>query len=129
MHAVGLPDAGEDEEKKKWRQHVPPKNVVVYQQAWCNVQDAQNLPCMCQLKSNPFISSVVSFYIFLLTRYMTKTLLSVFCKTWMDEQLELENTWNFTWYDVFPVQQWGWERGLGAESSGVATVDFEAQGE
>ena len=30
---------------------------------------------------------------------------------------------------IFPVQQWGWERGLDAESSGVATVDFEAGGE
>jgi len=32
-------------------------------------------------------------------------------------------------HTIFPVQQWGWECGLDVESSGVATVDFEARGE
>jgi len=44
------------------------------------------------------MSSVVSFYIFLLKVYITKTLLSLFWKTGMDEELELESMWNFTWY-------------------------------
>ena len=28
---------------------------------------------------------------------------------------------------IFPVQQWGWERCLDVESSGVATVDLDVE--